>query len=203
MSQKADCYNKGKAIDNMGEFKMDKKRMISDAAKELGVETHVLRYWEEELNLSIPRNEMGHRYYGEKEMKLLEQIKEHKKNGAQLKEIKALLPVETKGVLQKQEQKVIPFPKEQNDKMQQFEQVMVKIVGQALKQHEEELGYQVGQHVADRVVKEMDYHFREQEEQEEMRFQKVDMMIRDYQQARAEIAAGKEKKKRRFFSKKS
>lgn len=190
----------------MGEFKMDKKRMISDAAKELGVETHVLRYWEEELKLSIPRNEMGHRYYGEKEMKLLEQIKEHKQKGAQLKEIKALLPketTETKTALQKQEQKVIPFPKEQNDKMQQFEQVMLKIVGQALKQQEEALGYQVGQHVADRVVKEMDYHFRQQEEQEELRFQKVDLMIRDYQQARAEIAASKEKKRRRFFSKKS
>ena len=30
---------------------MDKKRMISDAAKEVGVESHVLRYWEEELKL--------------------------------------------------------------------------------------------------------------------------------------------------------
>ena len=30
--------------------------LISDAAKTLKVETHVLRYWEEELGLSIPRN---------------------------------------------------------------------------------------------------------------------------------------------------
>ncbi len=37
--------------------------MISDAAALAGVETHVLRYWEEELDLTIPRNEMGHRYY--------------------------------------------------------------------------------------------------------------------------------------------
>ena len=36
--------------------------MISDAAALAGVETHVLRYWEEELDLTIPRNEMGHRY---------------------------------------------------------------------------------------------------------------------------------------------
>ena len=41
---------------------MEKVRyMISDAAALAGVETHVLRYWEEELDLTIPRNEMGHR----------------------------------------------------------------------------------------------------------------------------------------------
>ena len=37
---------------------MEKVRyMISDAAALAGVETHVLRYWEEELDLTIPRNE--------------------------------------------------------------------------------------------------------------------------------------------------
>ena len=39
--------------------------MISEAAKRVNVETHVLRYWEEELSLSIGRTEMGHRYYTE------------------------------------------------------------------------------------------------------------------------------------------
>lgn len=43
---------------------MEKVRyMISDAAALAGVETHVLRYWEEELDLTIPRNEMGQRYF--------------------------------------------------------------------------------------------------------------------------------------------
>ena len=37
--------------------------LISDASKKVDVEAHVLRYWEEELELDIPRNEMGHRYY--------------------------------------------------------------------------------------------------------------------------------------------
>ena len=32
--------------------------MISDTAKKVEVETHVLRYWEEELSLNIARNEM-------------------------------------------------------------------------------------------------------------------------------------------------
>ena len=37
--------------------------LISETAKLVQVEPHVLRYWEEELGLSIKRNEMGHRYY--------------------------------------------------------------------------------------------------------------------------------------------
>ena len=42
---------------------MDEMRYtISDAAKMVKVESHVLRYWEDELALEIPRNEMGHRY---------------------------------------------------------------------------------------------------------------------------------------------
>ena len=41
---------------------MEKVRyMISDAAALAGVETHVLRYWEEELDLTIPRNENSKR----------------------------------------------------------------------------------------------------------------------------------------------
>lgn len=37
--------------------------MISEASKLIDVEQHTLRYWEEELELNISRNEMGHRYY--------------------------------------------------------------------------------------------------------------------------------------------
>ena len=61
--------------------------IISDAAKELHVEAHVLRYWEEELALKIPRNNMGHRIYGAKEMELFRQIMRWKEEGLSLKEI--------------------------------------------------------------------------------------------------------------------
>ena len=49
--------------------------MISDASKQVNVEAHVLRYWEEELALDIPRNEMGHRYYTEEHIRMFKQIK--------------------------------------------------------------------------------------------------------------------------------
>ena len=71
---------------------MEKVRyMISDAAALAGVETHVLRYWEEELDLTIPRNEMGHRYYTRENIQEFQRIKELKENGYQLKAIRTML----------------------------------------------------------------------------------------------------------------
>ena len=65
--------------------------MISDAAKEVQVETHVLRYWEEELRLPIKRNELGHRYYTQEDIRKFKEIKEMKEKGLQLKAIKMIL----------------------------------------------------------------------------------------------------------------
>lgn len=68
------------------------KYMISDTAKKVDVEAHVLRYWEEELELPIGRNEMGHRYYTPDDIVVFKNIKELKEQGFQLKAIKMLLP---------------------------------------------------------------------------------------------------------------
>lgn len=65
--------------------------LISDAAKEVKVESHVLRYWEEELHLPIKRNELGHRYYTEEDVERFKQIKGMKERGLQLKAIKMIL----------------------------------------------------------------------------------------------------------------
>jgi DNA-binding transcriptional MerR regulator len=66
--------------------------MISDTAKKVEVEAHVLRYWEEELCLNIARNEMGHRYYTTKDILVFQNIKKLKEQGFQLKTIKMVLP---------------------------------------------------------------------------------------------------------------
>lgn len=72
---------------------MDEVRyMISDASRIVQVEAHVLRYWEEELNLNVGRTELGHRYYTEKNIHEFMNIKELKERGLQLKAIKVLLP---------------------------------------------------------------------------------------------------------------
>ena len=70
----------------MGEY-----LLISDAAKQVKVESHVLRYWEEELHLPIKRNELGHRYYTKEDVEQFKEIKSMKERGLQLKAIKMIL----------------------------------------------------------------------------------------------------------------
>lgn len=64
---------------------------ISEAAKKVQVEAHVLRYWEDELQLPIRRNEMGHRCYSREDIERLQQIKRLKEQGLQLKAIRTVL----------------------------------------------------------------------------------------------------------------
>lgn len=63
---------------------------ISQAAKLVGVETYVLRFWEEELLLDIKRSEKGYRYYTNEDIRLLQKVKEWKKTYA-LKDIRAMI----------------------------------------------------------------------------------------------------------------
>lgn len=67
--------------------------LVSQASKLLEVQSHVLRYWEEELLLPIGRNELGHRYYTRYDIQVILCIKELKKKGFPLKEIKKVIPL--------------------------------------------------------------------------------------------------------------
>lgn len=70
----------------------EKRYFISEASKLVGVEAHVLRYWEEQLGLEIRRNEMDHRYYIDEDIRLMQNINLIVKNGIQLRAVKMLLP---------------------------------------------------------------------------------------------------------------
>ena len=182
---------------------MEKVRyMISDAADMVHVETHVLRYWEEELELSIPRNEMGHRYYTRENIKEFQKIKELKDQGYQLKAIRMILhtgklpeqPSEdwyvntmdddlpTELPLPRTISKIQKVPSQPSlsaeERMAQFRELMSDIVGQAISQNNEALSEQIGKDVQERVLKEMNYLMREQEEAHEERYRKLDAAIR-------------------------
>lgn len=71
---------------------MNKEKLsISEVSDILGYEKHVLRYYEKEFQLNIPRNEVNHRYYTDIEVKVLEQIKNLQQNGYSNKQIKLIL----------------------------------------------------------------------------------------------------------------
>ena len=63
---------------------------ISQAAKIVGVESYVLRFWEEELLLEIGRNTKGYRAYTNENIAMLQKIKELRQTH-QLKDIRTML----------------------------------------------------------------------------------------------------------------
>lgn len=197
--------------------------IISDAAKKVSVEPHVLRYWEEELDLQIPRNEMGHRYYREKDIEMLKLVKKLKDKGFQLKaikmEVEALnqtLSDSTDTTTPKVSAETIPVTVEttdlkdadREDRMTQFRMIMSDIIAQALRENNQELSSSVTSGVSENLVKEMDYLVREKEEREEARYQRLDELIREIQRNRAEAAATQmemeraEKRKKGFLHRK-
>lgn len=260
---------------------------ISEAAKELKIETHVLRYWEEELGIHIPRNEMGHRIYRNKEMHLFHNIIELKHHGFQLRAIKLLLAdlkegeelnlnkliemreeinrrvefLNSEGIeveesvpelirktlIKKQllnTKNVYSFPQQHNlvdydkndaaidtlesskprqisnERVQQFQYIMLQIMNQSLNEYtakmtqtlKNELAEEISGRLADqlasslkpdlsshisdevstRIIKELNYLSRMQEEAQEEHFQRLDEKIREYQ---------KPEKAKRFFGK--
>lgn len=77
---------------NMEGSRVEEERyLISDAARIVEVEAHVLRYWEEELELPIGRTELGHRYYTRENIETFQKVKELKEKGLQLKAIRTIL----------------------------------------------------------------------------------------------------------------
>lgn len=195
---------------------MEKIRyMISDAANIVNVESHVLRYWEEELELQIPRNEMGHRYYTEENIAQFQKIKEWKEKGYQLKAIRMMIHngetatgkeegfEEHQGISNMQ-QPLVANKKHNNSalntvKLEQFQHMMIEIVRKAVEENNQALGKEVGIQVGDRVLKEMNYLMREQDEAEEERFRKLDEAIRTHQKGKR---FRKEKSERKIFTKK-
>lgn len=167
---------------------MDRQRyMISDAASLVNVETHVLRYWEEELELAIPRNELGHRYYTKENIEQFQKIKDWKEQGYQLKAIKLMIHssgqeaqlYSQSGQAKEHNREMIPVNLADNTKrLEQFQNMMVEIVKGAIEENNHALGKEVSQQVRDYVLKEMNYLMREQDEAEEERYKKLDELIR-------------------------
>lgn len=160
----------------------EKRYMISDASKMLHVESHVLRYWEEELTIKIPRNEMGHRYYTEHHINLLKNIRDLKKQGYGLRAIKMMItdPEDRKGTVERLEVTQVT-PAVANSKMEQFQEIMDKIVSKALKESTGNLSRELSENVSENVLKGMDYLMRVQDEKEEERYKKLDEAMRSRQ----------------------
>ncbi|MTI67788.1 MAG: MerR family transcriptional regulator [Firmicutes bacterium] len=69
----------------------EKEYSISEVSELTGYEKHVLRYYEKEFELDIPRNEANHRYFTYKEIEVFNNIKSLQDKGFTNKQIKLIL----------------------------------------------------------------------------------------------------------------
>lgn len=192
--------------------------LISDAAKEVAVESHVLRYWEEELRLPIKRNELGHRYYTEEDVARFKQIKGMKERGLQLKAIKMILKDGRLDVLPANETKeserrdtedgnstqpglaidiverrAEPVSEEsKEDKSRRLQWLLQQLIRETLRENNGELCREI----KESVVKELDYQFRMQEEREEIRDKRLEERDEEYYKKMDDLL----RKKRKTFS---
>lgn len=180
--------------------------MISEASKRVNVETHVLRYWEEELELPIGRTEMGHRYYTEENIQLFRCIKELKEQGMFLKDLKAMIP----DIIRLKEQKMsqaknmheVTVSKAevvQDHKREQVQALLGQAFQNILAQNNKILEESVTRAVSDKVTKEVGFLLQAKERQEEERFKKLDSLIRQQQTLRKEAGKSPARKLRRLL----
>lgn len=198
--------------------------LIKEAAAKIGVESHVLRYWEDELKMDIHRNEMGHRYYTEKDIEVLSKVRDLKKKGLQLKAIRNYLEMRRKQIAEgennnqtdalrvvaegktlsgsvekekdilEEEASAAMVPVKQNvltneQKMEQFQRIMSRILSNAIQENNELIGKTAGEHAANAVVTQINGMTKEQEARAEERYKKLDQTLREIQKARQEAAA--------------
>ena len=187
--------------------------LISETAKLVGVESHVLRYWEEELKLPIRRNDLGHRYYTKEDVDQFREIKKLKEQGLQLKAIRTVLTDSSLQVMvplrehsqaarSVQEELAETGDREIQDKGARLQLLLHSLISQAVRENNEELTREI----KETIMKEMDYQFRVQEEENERReqvridreeehYRKLDELIRQRSKRRLTAREKKEQKK--------
>lgn len=192
--------------------------LISEAAKQVQVETHVLRYWEEELHLPIKRNDMGHRYYTMEDVAQFKEIKVLKEQGLQLKAIRTILQKEEQEnmtsdkskedaamdyLIGKKQKYIVSLSGEESreEKASRLQYLLQHMMVEAVKNANRELCTEI----KESILKELDYQFRAREEKEEEHwkkeeehFRKVDEMLRQHYQIK-EKQAKKDKKRTKFL----
>lgn len=165
--------------------------IISEAAKKLQVESHVLRYWEEELGITIGRNEMGHRFYTDDDIQLFDCIKELKEQGMSLKALGEIIPDLQRAKRKSNEKKrreIEGHAFEMDMPMEQLERMFRRVLEEMLTQNNQVVEKGMGSRMTRQVVGEMDKLMQAREAREEERFRKIDLLIRRQQNMHREQA---------------
>ena len=153
--------------------------MISEAAKHVGVESHVLRYWEEELDLPIGRTEMGHRHYTDmlRTKALLNARKsDAPKAAASINEVAA------------PQDPALSVYTADNLSLSVYQPLLEESLRKILLENNQILEGSIGKSVSEKVTKEMDFLLQAKERLEEDRYRKLDHLLRQQQALRKEAS---------------
>lgn len=168
---------------------------IKEAAEKLCVEAHALRYWEEELGLTIERNIQGRRIYTEENMKTFRDIISWKAQGLQLKNIKEMLHEEAAG-----RHIIVYKPKEYDaalekaEKARRLQELLKQFISESIRESNAELM----QALKEGLLKELDYQFRLQEEREmEREKARIEMEDAHFKRLDENLRSAMEKRGRR------
>lgn len=175
----------------------EKQYKISEMTKLIKVEAHVLRYWEEELQLPIKRNNLGHRYYTQEDVERFLKVRDLKEKGIQLKGIRSMLELsgEVHGmklsgdILDRQGGGMsgedsgmklpasdftgtnLAFEADKGEKAYRLQMLLKGLVKEAVQESNAEMA----EDIKESIIKEMDYQFRivaEEQEKQQARYQK-------------------------------
>ncbi len=166
---------------------------INEVSEKLDLNNSTLRNWEQEFDLKVPRNNRNHRYYTEKEIEVLEIIKDGRDKNHSIETIKKAFLKH--GVIEEQQ--------EHGMKLMKLDQLTVEELQDAMFSRFKEV-------VAETVIereKKLKSDFEEMlMEREEQLTEKISNKIRDQMEAENQklmnhITATREKEKKGFLSK--
>ena len=172
---------------------METRYTVQQTVEMTGIKSYVLRYWEEELELQIHRNELGHRYYTRYDIQLFMNIKELKKRGLRLHAIRELIP-KLAGTGQEYTESRIKSLEEDNvnfDIPYESDEVMIEDSAEEKDSTNDEKILEFQTILERLIAQELKVQI---ESEDEERCRSLDFAIRRQQMARKEAAAAVEKK---------
>ncbi len=204
---------------------------VKDVAEMLETEPYVLRFYEKELNLTIKRNNKGHRVYSMEDVEMFKKIQEMREQGLQLKAIEGIVHASNEEVretyeqlttiqiapvtaLKRQETLDVDITDMEDGKVKQFSLMMKEMFMQALVEYSDQSKWEM----KETIKKEVDVAVEEkiaelkvlQANKDEEYYKKLDEAMREVQKMRKEMSEDKGDNKKekasfwnRFFKEKN
>lgn len=172
---------------------MEQRYTVTQTVELLGIKSYVLRYWEEELGLSIHRNEQGHRYYTGYDITLFANIRELKNRGLQLRAIKEVLPkISPMASELKEDQDQLQIPGKEQSVRESRKATAGSEAAESSRESEREVDWEKLQEF-ERILERLIQQELERKTEGEDKCRDLDAAIRSRQLARKEAAAALEK----------